>query len=60
VEAVNHEEEDVKEIYNQLWVIPKPDKVRVQPFASVRGGQGYLVWVRKDLLRKNRVKIVFR
>jgi hypothetical protein len=55
VEVVDHEEEDVEEIYNQLWVIPKPDKVWVPSPALVRGGRGCLVWVRKDLLRENKV-----
>jgi hypothetical protein len=38
VEDVNHEEEDVEEIYGQLWVIPKPDKVRVPTSVLARGG----------------------
>jgi NADPH-dependent 7-cyano-7-deazaguanine reductase QueF len=55
VEVVDHEEEDVEEIYSQLWVILKPDKVRVPSPSLTRGGPGCLVWVRKDLLRENRV-----
>lgn len=55
MEVVDHEEEDVEEIYDQLWVIPKPDKVWVPSPALVRGGRGCLVWVRKDPLRENKV-----
>jgi hypothetical protein len=46
-------EEVVEELFCQLWVLPKPDKVWV--LALNRGG--CLVWVRRDLVREKRVRV---
>jgi NADPH-dependent 7-cyano-7-deazaguanine reductase QueF len=41
------EEECVEEIFGQLWMVPRPDKVRVPDSSSRRG---CFIWVRKDLV----------
>jgi hypothetical protein len=46
-------EEVVEELFCQLWVIPKPNNIRV--LASNQGG--CLVWVRRYLVREKRVRV---
>jgi hypothetical protein len=47
------DEEYVKEIFEQLWAIPKLDNPRV-PDPHPSGG--CLVWIRRDLVREERVR----
>jgi hypothetical protein len=44
----------VEEIFGQLWAVPKPDKVRVP---EPNREWGCLVWIRKDLVRKKKIRV---
>jgi hypothetical protein len=49
-EDADQAEESIEEIIGQLWDIPKVDMVRAP--SSEGHGKGMLVWIRKELVKK--------
>ncbi|PUZ51154.1 hypothetical protein GQ55_6G154900 [Panicum hallii var. hallii] len=55
VEVAIHPEEEIESFFGQLWAIPSSFPRRLQP--SVPGSDGFLAWVRKDLVRERRITL---
>jgi hypothetical protein len=50
------QEEEIEEIFSQLWSVSKPEKARV---TERKGNGGVLIWIHNDLVRERRLEDCF-